>query len=237
MKKLLLFDVDGTICDFGQKITCDMLNVLDRLRKKYDLGVVGGGIYKKLCNQIPDIWKYFVYVCGDNGNDIYKHGKNIYRNDIRDKWGIDVITKINETLMLYLIKNKQIPIKTGKFINLRKGLIYFVPIGHDCTKDERRNFTKNDIRISIIQDLYVLLSPIVDVTIELGGELGIAIFPEGWGKKMVLNYIDADTYEEIVYFGDKICPHGNDLGIANDAHKYYKVNSYKDTLEILAKYF
>ena len=235
MKKLLLFDVDGTICGFGKKITPDMLDMLQKLKLKYDLGIVGGGIYKKLCDQIPDIWNYFLYVCADNGNDIYRNKKNIYQNNIKNELGIDTITRINEILMTYLAQNKQIKIKTGKFFNLRRGMIYFVPVGHDCTQLERKNFTQNDIRLNIINDLKKLLLNVADLDIVLGGQLGISIFPKSWGKKIVFKYID--PYEEIIYFGDKICPHGNDYDIAmhKNVKKYHKVNEYQDTMKILQK--
>ncbi len=211
-----------------------MIDMLQKLKLKYNLGIVSGGIYKKLCYQISDIWDYFIYVCADNGSDIYMNGKNIYKNNIKNELGIDTITKINEILMIYLAQNKQIKTKTGRFFNLRKGMIYFVPIGHDCTQVERKNFTQNDVRISIINDLKKLLN-FANVDIVLGGELGISIYPKTFGKKIIFNYID--THEEIIYFGDKICPHGNDYGIAThkNVKKYHKVNEYKDTMEILKK--
>ena len=38
--KLILFDVDGTICDFGKKIDSDMINILDKLKQKYNFAIV-----------------------------------------------------------------------------------------------------------------------------------------------------------------------------------------------------
>ena len=238
MKQLLLFDVDGTLCQSGQKITIPLINILEQLKDKYTLAIVGGGDYDKIKYQLDITYQYFTYIFSENGVISYKNNIKIYENNIRDKIGIDNITKINNILLKISYK-LDIPYKTGKFIILRKGLIYFTPIGQDCTTNERQHFIKLDkqynIRLNIIKQLEIELND-VDVEIVLGGELGIAIYPRDWSKKLCLSLLD-DNYI-IYYFGDQICLYGNDYMIAIDenVHKYYYVNSISDTIQILSNF-
>nr|QBK89230.1 MAG: phosphomannomutase [Mimivirus LCMiAC02] len=234
--KLLLFDIDGTICESGEKIDDTMTKTLLNIKNKYTLGLVSGGEYNKVCNQISKLWDIFEYVFTENGLVSYKNKKLVSESDIRDKLGMNTITHINEVLMKYLSQTNKILIKTGSFINLRKGLIYFTPIGQNCTKQERLSFveydTKNNIRMEIIKDLSSLLP---DLSFCIGGQIGISISPKGWDKCKALDLIKLNKYNEIIYIGDRIHPHGNDYSIAIDKRvsKYYNVTSLHNTLYIL----
>ena len=234
--KLLLFDIDGTICESGEKMDDTMTRALMGIKNKYTLGLVSGGEYNKINIQIPKLWKIFEYVFTENGSVSYKNKKLVSESNIIDKLGIKSITHINEVLMKYLSQTNKILIKTGNFINLRKGLIYFTPIGQNCTRQERLSFakydTKNNIRMEIIKDLSDLLP---DLSFCIGGQIGISISPKGWNKCKALDLIKINKYNEIIYIGDKIHPYGNDYSIAMDKRitKYYNVSSIHNTLDIL----
>ena len=67
MKKLLLFDVDGTICDSGKKITSHMTNsILNLVKSGYVIGIVGGGTFNKILYQLDNQIKpeYIFSECG-----------------------------------------------------------------------------------------------------------------------------------------------------------------------------
>jgi len=67
MKKLLLFDVDGTICDSGKIISSQMASQLNSLANlDYVLGIVGGGAFNKILYQLDEkvIPEYIFSECG-----------------------------------------------------------------------------------------------------------------------------------------------------------------------------
>ena len=67
MKTLLLFDVDNTIVESGKNITSEMITALQLLSKKYDLGILGGGTFEKIKNQLESsffIFKHVFTECG-----------------------------------------------------------------------------------------------------------------------------------------------------------------------------
>ena len=52
MKSLLLFDVDGTITHSGKKIGQQIIQTLSLLKKRFELGIVGGGKLEKILYQL-----------------------------------------------------------------------------------------------------------------------------------------------------------------------------------------
>ena len=88
MKPLLLFDVDGTIADSGKTIDFDILHLLTELTEKYDLGIVGGGKYEKIIQQINNT-TIFTHIFSECGCVYYKLNANlsnyqlIYKKNIR----------------------------------------------------------------------------------------------------------------------------------------------------------
>uniref|UniRef100_A0A674KGZ2 Phosphomannomutase n=1 Tax=Terrapene triunguis TaxID=2587831 RepID=A0A674KGZ2_9SAUR len=55
---LCLFDVDGTLTAPRQKITAEMADFLQKLRKKVRVGVVGGSDFDKVQEQLGDDEKF-----------------------------------------------------------------------------------------------------------------------------------------------------------------------------------
>jgi len=66
-KKLLLFDVNKTICDSGKKITSHMANSIRNLViSGCEIGIVGGGAFNKIIYQLDNqiVPKFIFSECG-----------------------------------------------------------------------------------------------------------------------------------------------------------------------------
>ena len=62
MKKLFLFDVDGTLIESGKIIEDETLNLLQKMHEKgFELGIVGGGKLEKILKQIKNV-AYFKHL-------------------------------------------------------------------------------------------------------------------------------------------------------------------------------
>jgi len=244
---IILFDVDGTICESGKKITIEMAcKINDLIYKNNKVGIVGGGTFEKILFQLDElIYPHYIFSeCGSvyhilNSDKTYSL---VNKNNIRDepeyikintliKVCLDFLSKVDYTL-------------SGHFIDLRSGLIYVSLVGMVATEEERVKFINLDIINNYREKLLDLLNTkstelglnnYIDIC--LGGSVGIAIYPKKWNKTQVLHYLDTNN-TEIHFFGDKYLPNGNDYElISHPLIKPHCVDSPEHTLAELIKFF
>lgn len=253
-KKLILFDVDGTLTVPREKITEDMLEVLIELKKQDDLhiGFVGGSDLVKQIEQLGEKnLELFYWRFSENGLLGYKDNKKIHSQSFKDFMGEKHFMKFIN-IILKNLSNIEIPIKRGTFIEFRNGMLNVSPIGRACSRDERNEFEKYDnkhlIRKNLIKNIksdwekycfeYKDSFPkLNEIRYSIGGQISFDVFPEGWDKTYCLKFVEND-YNEIHFFGDKSYYGGNDYEIYNDERTIgHSVNTYLDTIKILKKQF
>lgn len=244
-KKLLLFDVDGTICDSGKKISLNMSESINKLKSiGCDVGIVGGGLFNKIMYQLDEkILPELVFSeCGSVFHQ-FNFKTNLYDlvnlNNLRLEPEYYQINQLVKTCLKFISQTDYVV--SGNFIDLRNGLIYVSLVGMSATDDERANFIQldsiNNYRnklIEILKTQATQLGIIDKIDICLGGSVGIAIYPSKWNKVQVLNWINKTEYNAIYYFGDKYLPDGNDYELINHSDVIgFKVDSLEQTLNIL----
>ena len=157
MKKLFLFDVDGTIAESGQKMNKDIIELLNNSFKNSstEIGIVGGGKLDKILWQTEDVkFDHYFSECGCVYNKLANNNNNlelslnnslnlIYEKNIREHSlynDINVIIK----LALKFLSDVDYTL-TGNFIDLRTGIIYISLIVLNANEDERNYFTPLNI--------------------------------------------------------------------------------------------
>lgn len=242
---LLLFDVDGTLCESGKKIDNTMAHILNLLKNKNNakIGIVGGGTFEKILFQLDGLVypEYIFSECGsvyyilDNKSLTYSL---VNKNDLRLEKEYIKINQLVKTSLKFISEVDYLV--SGNFIDLRNGLIYISLVGMVGTDDERANFIQldstNNYRTKLIdllksQSNSLGLDDYLDIC--LGGSVGVAIYPKKWNKKQVLNWFDVSMYQ-IHFFGDKYLPDGNDYDLLNSSHVIpHRVDSPSDTFQEL----
>lgn len=245
MKNLLLFDVDGTIAESGEKIKDDMANILASFKSENtEIGIVGGGQIDKILNQMDNriSFDHYFTECGcvyirsiDNG--VFQ----VYKKNIREHKTYPKINILIKTALSFLSRVDYTI--TGNFVDLRNGIIYVSLIGLSANTKEREIFMDLDSNYHYREQLLSLLHnkarelDIIDnVDIVEGGRVGIAIYPKEYDKIQVLESLREDEYNKLYYFGDKYKVNGNDYQLINsDRVIGVKVDSVADTFEYLKK--
>jgi phosphomannomutase len=245
--KLFLFDIDGTLVESSKKINSKHTSILTKLKEKYDIGVVGGGVLNKNLEQFGDniYFHHYLTECGcvyykNKSNDVLDLEK-IYIKDIRKH---PIYLQINELIKhsLFFISQTTYTV-SGHFIDLRNGLVYVSLIGMSANDDERKYFMDLDSSHHIRKELMTQLvekSKELDIfdkiTICEGGHVGIAIYPTEYDKEQVVELFKG-KYDEIHYFGDKYEKNGNDYKLINNEHIIgHKVDDFDETYDILLQY-
>lgn len=241
MKKLLLFDVDGTLTKSRLTIEEPMKEILKKLhlRDDLDLGIVGGSNYDKQIEQLgEDVIKFFKYIFSENGLVYRKNGVIVEETSINKFLGEINTQKIINFSLRYL-SNIILPVKRGTFIEFRTGMINVCPIGRSCSQDERIEFFEYDNKNGVRKNLReALINEFSDLGLNasLGGQISIDVFPNGWDKTYCLRFVEG-KYDEIHFFGDKTDIGGNDYEIFIDPRTIgHSVMSPNDTVELLNKF-
>ena len=246
--KILLFDVDGTLCESSKIISNEMALMLNKLiTNNYEIGIVGGGTFEKIQFQLNN-WVSPHYIFSECGSVYYKldvKSKSyilINKNNLRLEPEYIKINKLIKTCLKFISSVDYLV--SGNFIDLRNGLIYVSLVGMVGTDEERENFIKLDniheyrLRLIDLLKADAFKSHIGNyLDICLGGSVGIAIYPKKWNKVQVLNWLSPIS-NQIHYFGDKYLPNGNDyMLLSNELIIPHCVDSPEQTLLLLQKIF
>jgi len=244
VKKLVLFDVDGTLTPARQAASPEMIELLQNLRKKLIIGFVGGSDLTKISEQLAvrgrPVMDDFDYAFAENGLTAYKLGQPLESQSFIKHLGEDRYKTI-ANFILHYIADLDIPIKRGTFIEFRNGMMNVSPIGRNASIQERKDFEAYD-KIHGIRKAFVaiLQTRFADygLTFSIGGQISFDVFPNGWDKTHALRHVEGEGFEEIHFFGDKTYKGGNDYEIFSDPRTIgHAVTSPVDTARILNELF
>lgn len=233
-RKILLFDVDGTLTAAREAATEEMQRFLKELRSKFMVGVVGGSDLVKQKEQLgEDVIHNVDYSFSENGLVAYKDGELIGTTTIADHLGEDNIKEIVNWTLRY-IADIDIPIKRGTFIEFRTGMLNISPIGRNCSRAERNAFEDYDkihnIRKTMVEAMSEKFAHL-NLKYSIGGQISFDVFPIGWDKTYCLRYLDPSEFDEIHFFGDKTFKGGNDYEIfVHERVIGHTVTSPEDTM-------
>ncbi|XP_029688083.1 phosphomannomutase 1 isoform X2 [Takifugu rubripes] len=203
---LCLFDVDGTLTPPREKIDQQLDEFLQTLRGKVKIGIVGGSDYSKIAEQLGDnVIHKFDYVFAENGTVQYKDGKLVSKHAIQNQIGEELLQDLINFCLSYMGLIK-LPKKRGTFIEFRNGMLNISPIGRNCTKEERMEFSEIDKREKIKEKFVAALKEKFagkGLQFTKGGLISFDIFPEGWDKTLCLDLLEREGLNTIYFFGNE----------------------------------
>ena len=237
MRTIYLFDIDGTLTAPLAPVDEEFASVfLEWVRHyKTEVYLVTGSNITKTKKQLFGAFRDVcagIFCC--SGND-YRVGKKvIYRRKFKPS------AALLEDLNLYL-ENSLYPVKTGKHIERRPGMVSYSVVGRAATQAQRAEYAAWDARRFEREDIvdYIKTShPELDASI--GGAVSVDIYPLGHDKSQVVDYLRGNYEEKIrfVFVGDKNIPGGNDYPLAmkleEDENSHWcQVNSPAETQALI----
>jgi len=232
---IALFDVDGTLTVPRGEVTSEMMNFMKDLSKKITVGIVGGSDLPKQEEQLGNgIVHLFPYNFSQNGLVAYKNGELLEIQTISKFLGEDNIKRIVNWVLKYL-SEVDIPVKRGTFIEFRSGMMNISPIGRNCSREERNDYEKFDLKNNIRKNMVEAIKKEfedLNLTFSIGGQISFDVFPNGWDKTYCLQFLDEKDFDEVHFFGDKTFEGGNDFEIfSHDRTVGHTVKSPEDTME------
>ena len=129
-KNIILFDVDGTLVESGDKIYNETrYELLNKLKNKYEIGIVGGGSLDKILKQLDFNKIQFDHYFTECGCDYYDNNlNNIYKKNIRQHHLYDKINILIKKALQFISRvsyNTQVVSPTGVHETARPGISFW----------------------------------------------------------------------------------------------------------------
>ena len=253
MKKLFLFDMDGTLTPARKKMSYDVLSVLEELQRVgWEIGIISGSDMNYIEQQCDllfdltpiDVTKIHFLPC--NGTKYYKNFKKVWEHDMVSKLSSQIVKSIMRQLLIYqnsIFTAHPDMALTGNFFQMRGSVLNWCPIGRNASQLQRNDWSVLDAKYSIRNNYIDAFRKVFNqnlVTIKLGGETSFDIYPAGWNKTFPLNKTPFVSYNQIYFAGDRCHSKGNDEELYNYLKEKnncdsFQVDNPKETIELIKK--
>src|SRR3989344_3264323 len=244
-KKLIVFDLDGTLARTKSPMDSEMANLFEQLLKAKKIAVVGGGKYEIFQLQLLDELKnakklfknLFIFPTTATAFYLYRNGwKKVYALRLSQK----EVVKIKNTFeKVFQEIGYQHPKKTyGELIENRGTQVSFSIYGQDVVavlgnkgirmKEEwKKLHAPTKMKIAKIMSRYL---PEFDV--KAAGFTTIDVTKKGidkaYGLEQIKKHVGIDI-KDMLFVGDAIFPGGNDYAVVRTGVDYIPVTGPEQT--------
>lgn len=251
MKKLIVFDLDGTLNETKSPIDNEMSMLLYRLLEKYKVAIISGGkfeTYQKLfLSQLMKFTDYSnLFLFPTTGSEFYKWEKDtwkkVYSHELLfiDRMRIKKVINDIAKQTKYLDDGDKI---YGEQLEDRKTQITWSALGQDIVKElgaqgveaKKKWREKHD-------ELIKLMAGTIDVSlnhkfsVHAAGYTSIDVTQKGvdkaYGLKQMEKYLVIGIHD-MLFVGDAIHPGGNDYPVVSTGVDYECVKTPEETKQLI----
>ena len=216
MKRLVVFDLDGTLAESKSAIDTEMATLLDRLLAVVRVAVISGGGWPQFQDQLlsrlgsRESWPRLslLPVCGTK---FYEYS-TAWTLRYADNLTVVEKAKINAALHQVVTSMDLVPTKVwGEVIEDRGSQITFSALGQHASFDVKSTFDPDFVKRTAMKAKLDVLIP--EFSVRIGGTTSIDITKPGIDKAYgirKLSEILAIQIGEMIFVGDALFPGGND---------------------------
>ena len=216
MKKLIVFDLDGTLAQSKSSIDAEMAVLLNKLLGVIKVAVISGGNWPQFQKQVlshltsDERLENFLLLptCGTQFYKFENGWKKLYAEDFTSEQKQRIISSLKKAIAQSGLKPEKV---WGELIEDRGSQITFSALGQEAPLEEKvkwdPDFTKRKEMKTILDGL------IPEFSVRLGGSTSIDVTKPGidkaYGIKKLRDVL-AISIEEMIFVGDALFPGGND---------------------------
>jgi len=216
MKKLMVFDLDGTLAESKSSIDAEMSRLLGDLLGILKVAVISGGDWpqfeKQVLSHLPHdqslVNLSILPTCGTKFYQYKGAWKKLYSEDFTVDEKTKIIASINKAVAKEGFKVAKV---WGEVIEDRGSQITFSALGQQAPLKEK---TKWDPDFSKRKKIKAILDPLIPgFSVRLGGATSIDVTKPGIDKAYgigKLRDVLGVSVKEMIYVGDALFPGGND---------------------------
>ncbi len=240
MKKLVAFDLDGTLALSKQPLKDDMGETLADLLMVADVAVISGGDWpqfdKQVASRLParaDLKR--LWLMPTTGTKLFKHKDGSWQTVYAELFDEPEKQKIIAAFGEALEATGFVPEKTwGERIEDRGSQITFSALGQEAPLDAKEHWDPDFAKRKVIQaDLRKRLP---GLAINMGGSTSIDITREGVDKGYGLRKLAEESgfaLSDMLFIGDAIFPGGNDYPAHEAGVDCVRVRDPQETISVV----
>jgi phosphomannomutase len=250
MKKMIAFDLDGTLAPSKSFLPDEMANVFGNLLDHFQVCVISGGKFGQFETQLlnglhaspTQLQKlhlmptcgtqYYVYDLAEN------KWQQVYAENFTDGEKEKIISALNQGIDTLGYREQKV---YGEIIEDRGSQITFSALGQDIVAelgDEgvrlKEEWDPDASKKNKLRDYVAERTP--EFEVRVGGGTSIDITKPGidkaYGMNKLMDLLDVSK-DDILFLGDRIQPGGNDYPVKEMGIDSIEVSSWQDTVKIL----
>ena len=219
MKKLIVFDLDGTLADSKSRLDAEMSGLLHDLLGIVKVAVISGGDWPQfetqlLSNLSGDARLANLSLLPTCGTKFFQYAgdwKKLYSEDFTAAEKEKIISSLNKALGMAGFKVEKV---WGEVIEDRGSQITFSALGQQAPLEEKIKWDADFIKRKKITAILDMLIP--EFSVRMGGATSIDVTKSGIDKAYgirKLRDILGVSLKEMIYIGDALFVGGNDYPV------------------------
>ena len=216
MKKLLIFDLDGTLAESKSAVDEEMAGLLADLTEATRVSIISGGAWPQFREQVvgnlPKRTRFanllLLPTCGTKFYSYRDGWRLLYSEDFRPEQKSEIIAALNDA---FAQAGLEVAETWGEQIEDRGGQITFSALGQLAPLEKKKLWDADFAKRQKLKEC--LIERIPHYSIRLGGATSIDVtragIDKGHGIRKLAEFLAVDT-AEMLYVGDALFPGGND---------------------------
>jgi phosphomannomutase len=240
VKKLIVFDLDGTLAESKSAIDAEMSGLLGRLLAVERVAVISGGAFpqfqQQLVGNLPkdgDLSK--LSLLPTSGTRFYQYAggdwKMLYAEDFSAEQKQKIIAALSEAVDKSGFKAQK---TWGEAIEDRDSQITYSALGQQAPLEEKKSWDPDFAKRKKIK---AILDPMLpDLAVNLGGSTSIDITKPGVDKAYGIHKLESILkipIAQMLYIGDALFPGGNDYPARTTGADCIQVRDPNETKRVI----
>jgi HAD superfamily hydrolase (TIGR01484 family) len=216
MKKLIIFDLDGTLAESKAAIDDEMASILTQLLSVSKIAIISGGDWpqfeKQVLAHLPDKKSLkqlsILPTCGTKYYQYKKGWKQLYAENFTDEERSKILTNLNQAVEQSGFKAKK---TWGEQIEDRGSQITFSALGQQAPLAQKKKWDPDFAKRKKIK--ITLDKTLKEFSVQMGGTTSIDITKPGidkaYGIQKLKHVLDIKI-SQMIFIGDALFEGGND---------------------------
>jgi len=216
VKKLIVFDLDGTLAESKSSLDAEMATLLGTLLDIVKVAVISGGNWpqfqQQLLSHLPHDERLknlsILPTCGTKFYQYKSSWEILYSEDFTSEQKHKIITSLQKAIELSGFKPERV---WGELIEDRGSQITFSALGQQAPLEEKKKWDPDFAKRKKMKALLDTFIP--EFSVRLGGATSVDVtkpgIDKGYGIRKLRDVLGI-AITEMVFIGDALFPGGND---------------------------